>query len=190
MTYAPSLILTPGHVYRTADLLPWGANPTRLAGRLVDEGRLVCLRHGLYAAPRQSRFGPVPPSLEALMEAFLKGTPWLLTGPPLWNALGLGATAMFASPLVYNTKRSGRFDLGGAVVELRRTRFPRPAPAEWFVVDLLMNANAVGLSRQTVGRHLCQAVEAGRFDVECLLRMAADYGTKAVQHEVRRAVES
>ena len=56
---APSL--EPGRVYRTRELATWSANAPRLARRLVDEGALVPLAHGLFAHLRPSRFGPVPP---------------------------------------------------------------------------------------------------------------------------------
>ena len=52
--------LEPGRVYRTRDLEPWGANAPRLAKRLVAEGLLVPLAHGLFAHPKRSRFGSVP----------------------------------------------------------------------------------------------------------------------------------
>jgi len=38
---------------------------------------------------------------------------------------GAGITALFAAPLVYNTKRSGTFELGGRKFVLRRVAFPR-----------------------------------------------------------------
>ena len=47
------------------------------------------------------------------MRAFLDGGRFVFTGPERWNALGLGTTALFATPLVYNTRRSGTFELGG-----------------------------------------------------------------------------
>src|SRR3990170_8802520 len=80
--------------------------------------------HGLFVHPRRGRFGVVPPSDEELLRAFLCGAPFVLTGPDRWNALGLGTTAVFAAPLVYNTKRSGTFELGGRRFVLRRVAFP------------------------------------------------------------------
>ena len=103
--------LDPGTVYRTAWLRRWGDNPTRLAHKLERRGLVQRLGHGLFYAPRKSRFGDVPPSDEALLDAFLDGTPYVVTGPHRWNALGLGSTALFARPLVYNTKRTGTFCL-------------------------------------------------------------------------------
>ena len=45
------------------------------------------------------------------------------TGSEHWNALGLGTTAVFPAKLVYNTKRSGEFTLGGRRFLLRRVGF-------------------------------------------------------------------
>lgn len=176
--------LEPGRVYRTGDLRPWSANPTRLASRLVRQGALVPLRHGLYSAPRTSRFGPVPPSDEALLEAFLGGDPWLVTGPPLWSALGLGSTALFAMPLVYNHKRSGVFELGGRWFLLRRVRFPVEVTPEWYVVDLITHANSAGVSREVVLDGLGRAMAAGRFDRERLNAAAREYATRDIQERV------
>lgn len=184
MTVASRPHLEPGRVYRTKDLGRFSANPTRLAARLVREGELVRLRHGLFAAPQHSRFGSVPPSDEALLEAFLDGSRWLVTGPPRWNALGLGATAVFAMPLVYNTRRSGVFDLGDRRFQLSRTRFPeRPAP-EWFVIDLMSNASRAGVTLQQLTESLKRAVSAGRFDVHTLREMAEQYATREIQDRV------
>ena len=129
--------LEPGRVYRTRDLTTWGANPTRLARRLVREGRLRSLAQGLFYAPKSSRFGPVPPEDEEILRAFLGSDEFVLTGPPYWNALGLGTTAAFPVVLVYNTRRSGEFAFGHRRYRLRRVRFPRRPSAEWYVIDLL-----------------------------------------------------
>jgi hypothetical protein len=147
----------------------------------------VRLRHGLFAAPQHSRFGAVPPSDEALIDAFLRGSSWLVTGPPRWNALGLGATALFAQPLVYNTRRSGTFDLGGRCFRLRRVRFPDEPTPEWFAVDLFSNADSVGMSRDALSEALRRAVKAGRFDRGRLQTMARAHATRAVQAYIAAA---
>lgn len=85
--------LRPGRVYRAHDFARWSANPTRLAKRLVRQGVLVQLAHGLFARPKQSGFGPVPPDDEALMRVFLGTSRFLFTPPGFWNLLRLGATA-------------------------------------------------------------------------------------------------
>ena len=111
-----------------------------------------------------------------------------MTGPPRWNALGLGATALFASPLVYNTRRSGVFDLGPGRYQLRRVRFPENPTAEWFVVDLLSNASSAGLSLDSLEDALRKAVAAGRFDSDRLLSLAQEYATREVQARVTAAI--
>ena len=121
-------------MYRTRELGQWSANAPRLAQRLVRDGQLVQLAHGLFAAPKRSRFGDVPPTDEALLRAFLGGEPFVFTGPERWNALGLGTTAVFATPLVYNTKvRAASPSVAGSscYVEWPFQRHPRPSGSSW-----------------------------------------------------------
>ncbi len=180
--------LEPGRVYRTRDLAIWSANAPRLARRLVREGALVPLAHGLFAHPRRGRFGVVPPTDEALMKAFLGGAPFVFTGPSRWNALGLGTTALFAHPLVYNTKRSGTFTLGGRTFALKRVGFPPDPLQEWFAVDLLENAAQAGTSRQDLAAPLRRAVARGDLDAGRLRAMAERYGTRATRLVVATAL--
>lgn len=181
--------LESGRVYRTRDLAAWGANAPRLAKRLVREGHLARLGHGLFAHPKPSRFGLVPPSDEEIMRAFLDGAMFVFTGPDRWNALGLGTTALFAVPLVYNTKRSGTFEFGGRRFVLRRVAFPEKPPTEWFVVDLLEHADQAGASRNEVAAALEQALARGRFDRARILDMAKRFGSKATRALLTRALE-
>lgn len=169
--------LEPGTVYRTAWLRRWDANPTRLAQKLEAKGLARRLGHGLLYAPRHGRFGEVPPSDEALLDAFLDGTPHVVTGPARWNALGLGSTALFVRPLVYNTKRTGTFTVGGRSFDMRRVAFPDDPPPEWFVVDLLRNAKSAGVEREVLVTRLGKRVREGRFDVDRLFDMATRFGT-------------
>lgn len=178
---APTLPLRRGRVYRTRDLARWSANPTRLAHRLVDRGLLRRLAHGLYVHPEVGRFGPVPPTDGEVLRALLVGAPFVITGPEAWNALGLGATAMHADTLVYNTKRSGTFELSGRRFRLRRVAFPRNPPKEWFVVDLLQHAAEAGVSRREVVDAVTAAVEAGRLDAERLGAMSDRFASRSVQ---------
>jgi hypothetical protein len=177
-------------VYRTRDLAAWSANAPRLARRLVRDGALLPLAHGLFAHPKRSRFGVVPPSDEELMRAFLGGAPFVFTGPDRWNSLGLGTTAVFAAPFVYNTKRSGTFDFGGRHFVLRRVAFPEDPPPEWFVVDLLEHADQAGASRSEVAAALARALARGTFDRQRLRDMAKRYTTKATQALVASATGS
>lgn len=182
--------LEPGRVYRTRDFAAWSANAPRLAKRLVNDGHLVQLAHGLFVHPRQGRFGAVPPSDEAIMRAFLDGGPFVFTGPERWNALGLGTTAVFAVPLVYNTKRSGTFVFGKRRFVLRRVAFPTDAPpAEWFVIDLLEHADQAASSADDVARVLARALTFEKFDRERLRDMARRYGSRATITRIDRALQ-
>lgn len=180
--------LEPGRVYRTREFTAWGVNAPRLAKRLVREGRLVPLAHGLFAHLKRGRFGTVPPSDEELMRVFLEGAPFVFTGSERWNALGLGTTAVFAASFVYNTKRSGAFQFGGRRFILRRVAFPENPPPEWFVVDLLEHADQAGASRSEVAASLTRALERGTFSRERLLEMAKRYATQATQALVASAI--
>jgi len=188
MASRAKLRLRPGRVLRTRDLLRWGANGPRLAKRLVAEEVLIPLAHGLFACPRRGRFGIVPPSDHEVMRAFLDGTPFIFTGPDQWNALGLRSTAVFAVALVYNTKRSGTFELGGRRFVLRRVAFPRDPPPEWFVVDLLEHADQAGASRTDVVIALGRALAHRRFDRGRLREMAQRYGSRATRALIEQAL--
>jgi len=179
MTAAAQPQLDPGRAYRTRDLRRWSANPTRLARRLVDEGKLREAAHGLYYAPVPTRFGPAPASSEELLRVFLSGEPFLVTGPPLWNALGLGSTAMFAVTLVYNTRRTGEVVLDGRRFLLRRVYFPKDPTPEWFVIDLLQHHDMAGAALSDLREGLVATLRLGRWDRGRLREMAETYGTKA-----------
>ena len=188
MTNAAQPELKPGRAYRTRDLRRWSANPTRLARRLVCEGRLREARHGLYYAPLDTRFGHAPPRDAELLRAFLGETPFVFTGPPRWNPLGLGATAMFAATLVYNTQRTGDFTFDGRSYLLRRVRFPAEPPPEWFIVDLLQHHEMAGVALDELEARLTATLRQGRWEAGCLREMANRYGTKATAALVERCM--
>jgi hypothetical protein len=179
MSLAAQPSLTPGKTYRTRDLRRFGANPARLARRLVREGKLQQAAHGLYYAPLQSRFGQAPPPDEEILRGFLGSSPFVITGPPKWNALGLGATAMFAATLAYNQKRTGEFTFDGRRFILRRVYFPEHPSPEWFVIDLLQHHDMAGVSLDELRDRLVATVREGQWDQERLRAMAEQYGTKA-----------
>src|SRR5260370_5191047 len=183
-------LLEPGRVYRTRELSAWGANAHRLAKRLVREGALVQLAHGLFAHPGRGRFGVAPPGDEEFMRAFLDGGPFVFTGPERWNALGLGSTVVFAAPIVYNTKRSGAFKFGRRPFVLRRGAVPPNPPPKGHLVDLFENADQAGASRAELAAALTRALGRGTFKRARLREMAKRYGTKATQALVEASISS
>jgi hypothetical protein len=182
--------LTAGRVYRTAELTKWDQNPARLAKRLVKQGKLYEIRRGLFVRPEQSKFGATPPTDQAVMRGFLKGSSFVFTGPEKWNALGLGTTALFATPLVYNTKRSGSFKLGGRLYTLRRVKFPPKPSAEWYAVDLLENHSKMSVSTNQLREGLTKALRDGRLDRKRLESEAMAYGTDDTLTLVKAALQA
>jgi hypothetical protein len=180
--------LRTGRVYRTSDLEQWSSNPTRLAARLVDEGKLRKLRHGLYYRPKRGRFGEVPPNERELVRSFLGSQEFVLTGPDKWNSLGLGSTGVAATRLVYNRQRTNEVELDGRRFRFRRVRFPRAVTPEWYVVDLFENAGLAGVDRGELSRNLRRAVDSGTFDPDALLHAASEYGSRATQRAVQDAL--
>jgi len=182
------LAMTPGRIYRTRDLRAFSANPSRWAKRLVKQGLLRQPHHGLYYVPLQSRFGPVGPTEDELLHAFLGTDDYLITGPYVWNALGLGTTQLFAVTLVYNRERTGQVRLGGLPFWFRRVRFPKNPPAEWYVVDLLHNERWMGEDTSRLDEHLGYALRVGRLDRARLREMALEYARPAVRERLMRVL--
>jgi hypothetical protein len=180
--------LKAGKVYRTSDLRRWSTNPSRTARRLVREGELTCLAKGLYFHPKRSRFGAVPPDTIGILRAFLKNTPFLITGPDLWSELNLGATAIFPQILVYNTKRSGVFTIAGRSFLLRRIPFPPNPPVEWFIIDLIEHSDMAGISPETIRQSLEEALQSGRFNAEKLQMMSSKYAKKRTRALIENAI--
>ena len=180
--------LKAGKVYRTSELARFGTNPPRIAKRLVSEGQLRPLAHGLFVHPEISKFGEVPPGKEELMRGYLKGRPFIFSGPDQWNALDLGSTAMFAAQSVYNHVRSGEVLLGGRRFILRRVAFPENPPPEYFAVDLIKNHRKAGVSREVIRKKLADAVARGRLKRSRLRRQAKRFGTKAIRECVEEAI--
>jgi len=76
--------------------------------------------------------------------------------------------------------------VGGRTFQFRRVAFPVEPPAEWFVVDLLKNAESVGLTPSDVEPRLRTALEEERFSPSTLVEMASLFGRRSEQDLVRR----
>ena len=181
--------LREGHVYRTRDLARWSESPARLAQRLVREGTLRRITRGLYYVPIASKFGPAPVPDEVMLRALLRGDRFLISGPPYWNALGLGSTAMFAVTLVYNTRRTGEVVLSGRRFLFRRTRFPKRPSPEWLVVDLIEHHGMVGVGLSDLQPPLVASLRAGRWNLRKLRALAKTYGTRSTLAFVNECLE-
>ncbi len=97
---------------------------------------------------------------------------------------------MFASTLVYNTKRSGEFTFDGQRYLLRRVLFPAKPTPEFFAIDLIQHHHMAGVALTDLEKGLAAALSRGRSDTTRLIKMAEDFGTKATLELVKRAIET
>lgn len=191
MSRATSPTLRLGKAYRTKDFATKTSNPTRLVGQLVCEGKLRKLRGGLYFRPSRSRWGELPPDPVDLLNTWLEGRQgrdWIFTGSEVWNALGLGSTAVHAVRRVYNRRRSGFFEIGGHRFKMHKVPFPKNPSPEWFVVDLLNHTRDAAVDTEDVLCRLANALSCGRFDREKLLAMAQRFGRKSTHRGVEKVL--
>lgn len=88
--------------------------------RLARGGQLLRVGRGAYAAPVQGRFGPRPPSTEALVQAIqdVSGETIVPTGAAEANALGL-TTQVPTREVFFTSGRSRTLQLGSRSVEFK-----------------------------------------------------------------------
>jgi hypothetical protein len=175
--------LRPGRVYRREDLKPLTTAVDRHLQEMVSAGRLTKLAHGLYYAPRQSAYGLVPPTDEALVAAFLKDDEFLLFSPSAYNAAGLGTTQLYNRTLVYNRKRHGVFQLGSRQYDFRvKPRFPRKLSPEFLFVDALNNLSELAEDSDDVLQRA--RPQALKMDATQLRQTLVRYGTVGTRKRV------
>ncbi|MES2673972.1 MAG: DUF6088 family protein [Pseudomonadota bacterium] len=134
--------LTPGQVYRRADLAQWSNAVDRHLKQLVEEGALQKVSQGVYACPKKTSFGKAAPEDYKLVEAFLKTDDFLLFSANTYNALGVGTTQLYNEQVVYNRKRHGKFKLGNRTFNFQmKPYFPKEVSKEFLLVDLVNNLN-------------------------------------------------
>ncbi|MFN6321818.1 MAG: hypothetical protein ACK4VS_00290, partial [Burkholderiales bacterium] len=150
-------------------------------------GLLKKLAQGLYYAPKQSNFGPLPPTDEQVVSGFLRDKDFLVFSPSSYNTVGLGTTQLYNSTLVYNHKRHGVFRLGNRQFNFRvKPRFPKKLTPEFLYVDLLNNLDELAEDRDAV---LSQArTKLVSFNQSRLQEALDSYGNMATRKRVREWV--
>lgn len=176
--------LQAGRVYRREDLARLSKAVDRHLQELVSTGTLKKLAQGLYYAPKQSSFGPLPPTDEQVVQGFLRDKDFLVFSPSSYNTVGLGTTQLYNSTLVYNHKRHGVFKLGNRQFHFRvKPRFPKKLTPEFLYVDLLNNLDDLAEDRDAV---LSQArTKLLSFNQSLLLKTLDNYGSMATRKRVR-----
>ena len=176
--------LKAGHVYRREDLARLSNAVDRHLRELVSMGKLQKLAQGLYHAPKQSNFGPLPPADDQVVKGFLRDKEFLVFSPSAYNAVGLGTTQLYNRTLVYNHKRHGVFQLGNRQFDFRvKPRFPKKLSREFLYVDLLNNLDELAEDRDVV---LSQArSKLSTFDLKRLQEAVKKYGNMATRKRFR-----
>lgn len=180
--------LQPGHVYRREDLTCRSNAVDRHLRALVATGKLNKLAQGLYHAPKQSVFGPLPPVDDQVVAGFLRDKDFLVFSPSAYNAVGLGTTQLYHHTVVYNRKRHGVFQLGNRQFDFRiKPRFPKRLTPEFLYVDLLNNLDDLAEDREAVLRRARQHLLS--LDAARLLRAANSFGSVATRKRLRGWVD-
>ncbi len=175
--------LVPGEVYRRADLAALSTNVDRHLAKLVGDGHLKKLSHGMYAAPKTTAFGEAPPETVSLLKSFLNDDHFVVYSPSQFNALGLGTTQLYNSVKVFNRKRVGEFTLSGRTYTFHRWReAPKHLTPEFLVVELLNRLDELAEDRDRVLANL--KVKLPEFNRRKLLLAAARFGTLSTQKKL------
>jgi len=179
--------LQAGRVYRREDLARLSTAVDRHLRELVVTGKLNKLAQGLYHAPKQSSFGPLPPADEQVEGGFLRDKNFLVFSPSAYNAVGLGTTQLYNRTLVYNHKRHGVFRLGNRQFDFRmKPRFPKKLTPEFLYVDLLNNLEELAEDRDAVLRQARSKLPS--FDSTRLQRASDSFGSVATRKRLRQWV--
>lgn len=180
--------LKAGHVYRREDLARLSNAIDRHLRELVSMGKLQKLAQGLYHAPKQSNFGPLPPTDDQVVKGFLRDKEFLVFSPSSYNAVGLGTTQLYNRTLVYNHKRHGVFRLGNRQFDFRvKPRFPKKLSREFLYVDLLNNLEELAEDRDVV---LSQArSKLPSFDMDRLQEAIESYGNMVTRKRFREWID-
>lgn len=178
--------IKPGEVYRRTDLEYFSTAIDRHLAQLTKDGVLVKINRGLYYAPKQSKFGMVPPVDHIMVERFLKDEDFLLVSPNAYNALGLGLTQLYNITWVYNHKRNGKFTLNGrSFLFKNKSAFPNTLSREYLLVDLLNNLEDLAEDQSAIVKKLENHLH--NFDNHELMKVTQQYGSGKAKSIVKSA---
>jgi hypothetical protein len=176
--------LQAGRVYRREELARLSSAVDRNLRELVQAGKLKKIAQGLYHAPKQSSFGPLPPTDEQVVGGFLRDKDFLVFSPSAYNSVGLGTTQLYNRTLVYNHKRHGVFQLGNRQFDFRmKPRFPKKLTPEFLYVDLLNNLDGLAEDREAILRQAQCRLRS--FDPVRLRRAVDSFGNVATRKRLR-----
>jgi hypothetical protein len=176
-----------GEVYRRSDLEYFSTAIDRQLAQLLTDGVFVKLNQGLYYAPKQSKFGSVPPDDHQMVERFLKDEDFLLVSPNAFNSLGLGLTQLYNTTWVYNHKRKGEMQLNGKTFEFKlKSSFPKNITKEYLLVDLLNNLDDLAEDQAQAMDKLPNNIRS--YNAEALIKATQQYGTGKTKRTIKAIV--
>ena len=178
-----------GEVYRRSDLEYYSTAIDRHLAQLTKDNTLVKLNQGLYYAPKQSKFGVVPPDDHQVIERFLKDEDFLLVSPNTFNSLGLGLTQLYNTTWVYNHKRKGEFQLNGKTFEFKlKSSFPKNITREYLLVDLLNNMESLAEDQSETLNRLPNNI--ANFNTDALMKATQLYGRGKTKRRLKSIVRN
>jgi hypothetical protein len=178
-----------GEVYRRSDLEYYSTAIDRHLAQLTKENTLVKLNQGLYYAPKQSKFGVVPPEDHQVVERFLKDEDFLLVSPNTFNSLGLNLTQLYNTTWVYNHKRKGEFQLNGKTFEFKlKSAFPKNLTKEYLLVELLNNMENLAEDQSETLDRLPNKIDI--FNTDALMKATQLYGKGQTKRIIKNTLRT
>lgn len=178
-----------GEVYRRSDLEYYSTAIDRHLAQLTKDGTLVKLKQGLYYAPKQSKFGVVPPDDHIIVERFLKDDNFLIISPNMFNALGLGLTQLYNSSWVYNHKRKGEVEFNNRKFEFRlKASFPKNITKEYLLVELLNNLDRLAEDNTQLLDKLKKNIL--NYNSDLLIKATQQYGIGETKQTLKKLLRS
>lgn len=180
--------LVPGQAYRRSELASLSSNVDRNLQSLVNDGYLKKLSTGLYLAPKKTAFGDALPEENSLLETFLNDDHFVVYSPSQFNSLGLGATQLYNTRVVFNRKRTGVLTVGGRTYSFKIWReAPKTLTEEFLVVELLNRINELAEDREALLSNLQEKLP--QFNKAKLHSAANRFGTLSAQKKLKTLLQ-
>lgn len=179
--------LVPGQVYRRSNFVELSSNVDRNLKQLVKEGSLKKLAYGLYSVPKSTEFGEARPDEQSLLKSFLNDDHFVVYNPSQFNSLGLGTTQLYNRRVVFNRKRSGKFNLGGRVYHFYYWReAPKKLTKEFLLVEMLNRLHLLAEDKDEILNNLANSMD--NFNLRKLMYASNHYGNMSTQKILKSMV--
>ena len=150
--------MTPGEVYRRAELAQYSDSLDRDLRQLVDADEVRKLWRGVYYRPEVFFFGKGYPEFKKILAAYLKDDDFFMTSLNHYNGLRIGTTQLYFQRLVYTKKLRGQRKVFGQNCFFMNRKFPKKPTIEFYYVDLFNNlemlAEELDLVRERAVRNI------------------------------------